>query len=295
MYVRGVDVSRWQGDIDWAKLASKTRFVFIKVSQARFTDPRFETNWNQSRDRLLRGGYHFYEPGEDPRGQAAYFASTLAATGDIGELPPVLDLERGPVTWGEVVAFMEEVQQRTGRTPILYTTVSFMQSQGLANPYVEAGQPYPLWIAWYGRNDGRPPNYIGPELPWRGTWAFWQYTSKGPGREYGVSSRYIDLNFFHGNQVALVRFLLGLKWWRGDGEEEEIPTPIFEKRRWRVTARALFIRAGPGIRYRKRGFLRRGAVVEVEEVSDQGQPYAPWGRIGPDRWISLRFAEPLEE
>lgn len=65
-----MDVSSWQGEIDWPTLAGQgLSFAFIKATEGSgFTDPRFSYNWEQARKTALRvGAYHFFSydsPGE---------------------------------------------------------------------------------------------------------------------------------------------------------------------------------------------------------------------------------------
>ena len=56
--VRGVDVSSWQGEIDWPTLAGQgLSFAFIKATEGSgFTDPRFSYNWEEARKTALRVG-----------------------------------------------------------------------------------------------------------------------------------------------------------------------------------------------------------------------------------------------
>ena len=281
-WLLGVDVSKWQGDIQWDKLAQKAAFAFIKATQATFTDPKFERNWKESQKRILRGAYHFLDPETNPKAQAEFFIKTLKEQGDIGELPPVLDVEKGPVTWNDIQTWMDTVEQALGRTPILYT------SPGFAKPLGPPPKLWPLWVAHYQqRKPTLPPGWSH--------WTFWQFTDRGNGKDYGVQSGFIDLNWFQGNWVSLVRFCLGMT------PPEEPVTPHEEEeegegelpQKYRITAYRLRVRAGPGTQYATVGGLVQGTIVEVDQVVEEGA-YAPWGRIGPKRWISLRYAEPVE-
>ena len=64
----GIDVSRWQGEVDWNRVESAgIRFAFVKATQgAREVDPRLERNWSGlGRTKIVRGAYHFLEPDVD--------------------------------------------------------------------------------------------------------------------------------------------------------------------------------------------------------------------------------------
>ena len=286
-WLLGVDVSKWQGNIHWDKLAQKAAFAFIKASQETFTDPQFLRNWQESQGRILRGAYHFWDPDASAEAQANYFIQLLTSQPDTGELPPVLDLEQGPATWDQVQTWMSLVEQALGRPPLLYT------SPGFAGALGPPPQPWPLWVAHY--------EVAQPTLPpgWD-SWVFWQFGT-GDGPTYGVASAKIDLNWFPGNRVALVRFCLGLPWERieadggsgGDGGGDGDGGGGGSTQRYRITAYRLRVRSGPGTQYTTVGALNYGTVVEVDQIVNQGA-YAPWGRIGTDRWISLQYAQPVE-
>lgn len=60
---QGIDVSRYQGNIDWAKVkASGMTFVFIKATEGQtYTDPNFQTNVTGALAAgMLVGTYHFF-------------------------------------------------------------------------------------------------------------------------------------------------------------------------------------------------------------------------------------------
>ena len=92
-YIKGIDVSHWEPEIEWAKLASQgIYFAFIKATQANFPDPNFASHWAGAKQAgMLRGAYHFLDPRMDGKLQAETFLKTVKL--EHGDLPPVLDLE----------------------------------------------------------------------------------------------------------------------------------------------------------------------------------------------------------
>ena len=195
---RGVDVSHWQGAIDWRAVESGgVSFAFVKATEgATFTDPAFAANWSGlAGTRIVRGAYHYFRPGADAAQQAAHFLRT-APVGAF-DLPPVLDVEvtdgmdgatiaRGVRTW------LDAVSRATGKRPIVYTYPSFWNAH-LSTQFIDA----PLWIAHY--------RVGAPLVPsgWAG-WAFWQHTDDG--RVAGVSGP-VDLNLFNGTSADLQSFV----------------------------------------------------------------------------------------
>jgi lysozyme len=152
--IKGVDVSYYQGTIDWVKVkGAGIDFAISRVSDGvGFIDPKFAANWPASKKAgLVRGTYQFFEPAQDPIKQAdLMFAEVQKAGGfQAGDLPPVLDVEvTGGLTPAQIQASMTKwlnyVEAKIGRKPIIYTA-AFMSSN------VGTGfKAYPLWVANYG-------------------------------------------------------------------------------------------------------------------------------------------------
>src|SRR5688572_19515997 len=78
--VNGIDVTYHQQTIDWPKVkAAGIEFAFIRVSDgATFQDPKFDTNWAESRAAGVRhGAYQLFRPAEDARAQADLLLSKI--------------------------------------------------------------------------------------------------------------------------------------------------------------------------------------------------------------------------
>ena len=241
----GVDVSLWNGNVNFVKMAAAgANFVFCKASQ-QITDIRFVENWKGARDAgLLRGAYHYLDWRKSEMVQAQLFVSLLKS--DPGELPPVLDLEMNPAPYGLTAAlvsgkawnFMTFVERELGRTPMLYSGYPYWNSWGSNNI---SWTHFPFWLAWY-----EPEWYIrfrgkgtGAPLPWK-NWAFWQYKVGGNGPYYGSSGLNIDMNVFNGSLADLKKFAVGTP---------VIPPTVLG---WfKVTSLTLKVFAGPADTYRQ--------------------------------------------
>ena len=94
--VRGIDVSQWQGAIQWSRLpGAGVRFAIIRLSNNMSLDTRFNENWAAARTAgVLRGAYHYFNPTTSATGQANFFVDHLLSRGfGDGDLPPMLDIE----------------------------------------------------------------------------------------------------------------------------------------------------------------------------------------------------------
>ena len=183
----GIDVSNWQGSINWSKVAGAGyTFAFAKATEAtNYTDPTYARNRSGSEGQgLAFGAYHFARPGGTSRAtvttsavaQADYFVDV--ASPQPGELPPVLDLEvtgkLGPVLlelWAQT--WLDEVYARTGVRGFVYTSPDFWKSK-LGDSTAVAAAGYRLWIAHW--TSGSAPTV--PAQNWNGAgWTFWQWTN----------------------------------------------------------------------------------------------------------------------
>jgi lysozyme len=198
---QGLDVSHFQGTVDWPQVAQAGyAFAFIKATDGiTFVDPMFAENWAAAKAAgLLRGAYHFFEADDDPQQQAANYLKTVSL--GPGDLPPVLDVESSSTSSevptatiiDSIAAWLQAVAQATGRTPILYTNRTYWDSLG-----TEQFSGYPLWLAEYG--------VTSPTLPQGWTnWAFWQFSQSG---EISGIATSVDLNLFQGSLQDLQRLL----------------------------------------------------------------------------------------
>ncbi|TIW16993.1 MAG: muramidase, partial [Mesorhizobium sp.] len=92
--VHGVDVSRWQGNINWQKLrAQGANFAYIKATDGGdHLDPMFMKNWRGADAAgLKRGAYHFFYWCRTAGEQADWFIRNVPRVE--GALPPVIDVE----------------------------------------------------------------------------------------------------------------------------------------------------------------------------------------------------------
>jgi len=190
--VHGIDVSAYQGRIDWPTVARhRVRFAFIKASEgATLRDPRFARNWRAARAAgVLRGAYHYFQPNRDGQTQADLFARTVPLAP--GDLPPVLDVEAAnfhdvAVLRREVARWLRLVEAHYGVRPILYSNHSFYQRH-LAGHF----DAYPLWLAHY--------EVAAPALP-RSRWIIWQHSDES--HVPGIRGT-VDFNVFQGSFAAL--------------------------------------------------------------------------------------------
>lgn len=197
--VRGVDVSSYQGEIDWEVLSGQgIQFAFVKATEGSgFIDSRFAYNYVEARENGLRtGAYHFFSYDSPGVTQAENFIRTVERTEKM--LPPVIDIEfygdkeenppEREVVQKELDAMIEKLEGHYGVKPVLYATEA-SYTLYLAGAY----EGYDIWI----RNVVTTPTLSDDR-----EWTFWQYTNRARLEGYRGEEQYIDLNVFYGDAKA---------------------------------------------------------------------------------------------
>jgi len=198
--VEGIDVSEFQGNIDWGAVkASGRQFAVIRVADGHYFDPKFNQNWSGAASvGMVRGVYQFFRGSEDGTSQADFLLSHVQL--GAGDLPPVADVEVtdgvGPGTLNaNLAAWVSRIQQATGKTPIIYTSPGLWGS--LSGSSAFAGET--LWVANWGVGcPGLPPQWSN--------WKFWQYADNGGVPGIGGA---VDLDRFNGSLADLQAFAGG--------------------------------------------------------------------------------------
>lgn len=197
--VFGIDVSRYQGNIDWNKVKNAgVQAAMIKSGggdDGIYEDSRLCANYDGAKAvGIPVGAYFFFNPNENAQTQADYFAKQLMCRQ--WELRPCVDVELGEedtALTAKVLAFAEFLETSTGMRPVIYCNTNY------ARNYLDSRlSKYPLWIAHYGA-DTPGDNPIWSE------WAGFQYSSD----EYidGITENTVDKDrfteaMFLGNVVA---------------------------------------------------------------------------------------------
>ncbi len=194
--VHGIDVSKYQGDIDWnAVKASGVKFAWIKATEGGdHVDEKFAQNWQEAKAAgVPRGAYHFAYWCRSPEEQAAWFTQNVP--NDPNALPPVLDVEWNPVSktcphhvprdvaLADMKTMLDAMEHAYGKRPIIYTSIDFYHDV-LEGEFTD----YPMWV----RSVKYYPSVKYGSRPWN----FWQHTAEG--QVPGITG-YVDRNAFSGS------------------------------------------------------------------------------------------------
>jgi Lyzozyme M1 (1,4-beta-N-acetylmuramidase) len=203
--VEGMDVSGWQGTVDWASwYRLGRRFAYVKATEgSSYRSSTFSAQYTGSyKAGMIRGAYHFAVPsGASGTVQADYFLAHGGGWSNDGKtLPGMLDIEwnpYGPACYGKtpsqlvawVTAFVKEYKYKTGRDAVIYTAASYWKScLGNATTFAYTD---PLVVANYSTS--------APTL--FGGWPYFTF------RQYTDTP--LDLDRFYGTYARLQALALG--------------------------------------------------------------------------------------
>lgn len=212
--IKGIDVSKYQGDIDFNKVkADGVNFVIIRAGYGRLIsqkDPKFEQNYSRAKDAGLNVGAYWYsyaKTAEDAKTEAEVFAKVLE--GKQLEYPAYLDIEdatqkSSAIANAVVPAFLETLEGK-GFYAGLYSYYYFFKDF-IDDKYEKR---YTVWLAQYASST----SYTGHKI--------WQYSSSG--QVAGISGR-VDMNWSSVDFGPVVK-ASGRNGWTASSVKEETATP----------------------------------------------------------------------
>lgn len=200
--VIGVDVSSYQGNIDWKEIEKQNiTFAYIKATEgSTFVDKCFEDNWkNASHTKLRLGAYHFFSFESSGKVQAENYLKNVSPIN--GMLPPVIDVEYyGPfksVKDIDVQAvrtnlreMLDEIERNYGQKPIIYVTNDSYKTI-VKDEFCDCD-------LWYRSVYAKVPDNVD--------WTFWQYSNRTKLGGYNGEEKFIDVNVFNGKKEDFITY-----------------------------------------------------------------------------------------
>ena len=195
--LKGIDVSKYQGTIDWEKVkASGVQFAILRAGYGMYEnqiDPTFEKNYSECKRVGIPVATYWYTYAtstEQARKETEVYLKALK--GKSTELPNFLDMEYEPsikslskqLRTDICKAFMEEIK-KSGYKTGLYCSYDWIKNW----LYEKQLTNYDKWIAQYSNSC----SYTGSDL------SIWQYTSTG--KVDGINGN-VDLDYCYKNYIS---------------------------------------------------------------------------------------------
>lgn len=192
----GIDVSQWQGAIDYSEVATDgVQIVYIRAGEGfNYVDPYYMRNYNGAKNNGIKVGFYHYVTAtneEEAIEQADFFASLVGGL-DV-DCRLAMDFEQFDGLGTEEInnisiAYLQRLEEKTGKELVIYSDAS----NAIDVFGDELAQNYPIWVADYfvdePENNGK----------WN-TWVGFQYSDLG--NINGINAN-VDLDYFT-NQILL--------------------------------------------------------------------------------------------
>lgn len=209
----GIDISRYQENVDFSKVKNEVDFVIIQAGYGRYTtqvDPYFERNYNECKKHNIPVGVYWFsyaQTANDARQEAK--ACLEVIKGKKFEYPIFFDVEGDAITnranTSNCIKAFCDILEKAGYFAGIYMSRSPAQTH-LTD---EVARRYTLWLAEYGTSQCNYSGDIG----------IWQYSSTG--RVAGISGN-VDMNYSYIDYPAIIKG----KGFNGfDSSEKKVPSP----------------------------------------------------------------------
>lgn len=184
-HITGIDVSQWQGNINWPAVPWPIAIIKMSGGDAGlYLDSKANQNYYGAQAASKAIGMYHFAGGGDPINEADYFINACSPLAENDVL--VLDWEvqhANPVGW--CLAFVNRVHDKTGVWPLIYFNGSTWNAYDWSPVTKNCG----VWVAWYDR-DPEANLPVGGKI-----YVMHQYTSNGS--VAGIAGR-VDMNAWFG-------------------------------------------------------------------------------------------------
>lgn len=229
---RGIDVSRWQGDINWSQVAADdVSFVMLGTRSKGAVDPYFHRNIQQASAAGVKVGVYIYSLATTPEMAVDEANFVLDLIHDYPVSYPVaFDMEdstQGALSKDELAAIANAFCRRiseAGYYPIIYANDNW-----LANKLDMGKMDYPVWVARYSAK----PAYQNPVM--------WQATSTGAVN--GISGN-VDIDFQFKDFTSVIP---GNTWRTIQGKTYYYQNYVKQKNSWIDDGTGCFYMDGEGL------------------------------------------------
>lgn len=261
MLKQGIDISAWQGNIDWDQVKNCIEAIIIRAGYGKNNiDQKWVPNAEAVRDSSLDVGAYWFSyayTADMAYMEGCYAANAVKNKFGDRQIPIAFDLEYDSVAYAAkkgvkigraeatlfAIRFLTAVKE-FGYRPMLYTNIDYIRNYFDLGVIRAAIPDLLLWVACWG---SEPKDY---------SMAVWQYSSKGSVAgiigNVDMDEVYVDMEI-------------------RDGVAVPAPAPVQEngRKQMRVTAKTwLNIREKPDVNSEDLGDLPAGTVITVDKIEN---------------------------
>lgn len=280
----GIDVSKWQGEFDFARAVkeNKIEFVILRGAYAKGKDTKFESYYSKCKAlNLPVGVYHYSMATTKAAAKAeAEFLYANVLKGKKFELPIYIDVE-------------DKVQlalSKEALTEIVKTWCEYLEQKGYF-----VGIYASLWTFQGELNDSELTKYThwvaqwAKECTYKGSFGMWQFGGeKNLIRSNQIAGQTVDQNYMYEDFPTLIKRTKLNGYGANTSNTKDTLTPSRDTSQHdykvRVTANVLNYRAGAGVQYKINGQIKKNEVYTIVEEKDG------WGKLKSGAgWINLKY------
>ena len=195
--IKGIDVSEFQGNIDWTKVKNDgVEFAILKLgniydTDANYKDSKFDTNYKNARANGIKVGAYIYNYCNtlDNLKKGLDWAFEKLAGKEL-DLPLYLDMEDKTIAVETVDSLTNQcnefakIAKQKGYKAGVYANLNWLKNE--LNPD-KFDKDISVWVAQYYK-----------ECEYQGQYDIWQYTSDG--KVNGISGR-VDMNYLYNEDI----------------------------------------------------------------------------------------------
>ncbi len=280
----GIDVSKWQGKIDWKKVAADSvDFAIVRIGYRAengsiYKDSNADYNIQQAIKSGLLVGVYFFSTAissEEAKAEAGWVKSQIA--GYKISYPVVYDCEgytdpesrmynlSAAQRTDNAIVFLDAVKA-SGYDGMFYGDKSALENTALWETS-RIAKSYKIWVAHYST-----PTYPQTERPdYSGRYDMWQYTNRG--NVSGVNGNCdMIVSYFKANEAAAKDNTQKVENAKPPKTEEEL---LYTDASDSVTAKQeVNLREGPSTKYSVVGVLKSGEFLKRTGIGKNG-----WSRL----------------
>ncbi len=231
---KGIDVSRWQGTVDWAGVKQAgVEFAILRCFAYR-KDTTFEANYAAATAQDIPLGAYVYMYATTPQGAVQEAQNTLSALGGKALTYPLfLDVEDGSVfalskeALTDLMLIELQIFAAAGYRVGVYCSLSHSTSEMDLTRIENCSRWIARWTCYTTDQNNKAYTFQSqdPNGSKKPDCEMWQFSNGGKGSAYGMGSTYVDLNYCYVDYEAMGPCVPNEHRWNAQRTERSCTAP----------------------------------------------------------------------